>query len=156
ALVGCVRTFGGDLTPASGRCAKIEHPGAGFENAILVVDFDKLEGGAGTETFAPGARYVRIVELPLQPCHGRHGAALPAPYPHLQLALTAAARAGGHAEPHTWSSRIICTSMPSRRPRSATRSRVQGKTRRIASRMAHPASTRSARSAPMHGLATRS
>ena len=57
---------------------------------------------------------------------------------------------------HTPSCRIILMSMPSRSPRSATRSRWQGKARRIASRMAHPASTRSARSEPMHGLSARS
>ena len=65
-------------------------------------------------------------------------------------------RANAIAHRHTPSSRIICTSMPSRKPRSATRSRSQGNARRIASRMAQPASTKSARSAPMQGLATRS
>ena len=45
--------------------------------------------------------------------------------------------------------------MPSRRPRSAMRRRSDGKARRIASRMAQPASTRSARSRPMQGLAAR-
>ena len=54
------------------------------------------------------------------------------------------------------SSRIISTSMPSRRPRSATRSRGNGKALRIASRMAQPASTRSARSKLMQLLAARS
>ena len=56
----------------------------------------------------------------------------------------------------TPSAAIISVRMPSRRPRSATRSRFDGQTRRIASRMAQPARTRSARSAPMQGLATRS
>ena len=41
--------------------------------------------------------------------------------------------------------------MPSRRPRSATRRRSHGHVRSIASRMAQPASTRSARSRPMQG-----
>ena len=53
-------------------------------------------------------------------------------------------------------SAISSLRMPSRRPRSATRRRSDGHTARIASRMAQPASTRSARSAPMQGLATRS
>ena len=42
--------------------------------------------------------------------------------------------------------------MPSRRPRSAMRRRSDGNARRIASRMAQPASTRSARSRPMQGF----
>ncbi len=56
----------------------------------------------------------------------------------------------------TPSLRIISTSMPSRRPRSATRRRGNGNARRMASRIAQPANTRSARSVPMHGFCARS
>ena len=46
--------------------------------------------------------------------------------------------------------------MPSRMPRSATPSRSAGQMSRIDSRIAHPATTRSARSGPMHGSVRRS
>ena len=46
--------------------------------------------------------------------------------------------------------------MPSRMPRSATPSRSAGQRSRIVSRIAQPATTRSARSLPMHGTLARS
>src|SRR5262245_25814570 len=132
---------------------------------MLVVDFGKLVGGARPKAFAFGARDVGVVELTVEPQLGGQRAGLARAHLHLQgtlvqgtLALTRHSVAQGVPPPpfQAPSSRIICTSMPSRRPRSATRRRRHGKARRIASRMAQPASTRSARSAPMQALATRS
>src|SRR6185437_4458330 len=149
------------LAPASGRGTEVDHACAFLQEVGLVIDLDELEGGARTKSFALGARDVRIVELALQPELGREFAALTALDAHFKLAGAAGLASFAHGfvacpAPHTPSSRIICTSMPSRSPRSATRRRGQGNARRIASRMAQPASTRSARSAPMQGLATRS
>ena len=103
--------------------------------------FDQLERRARAESFAPGARHIGIVELALEPCFlGRR--LLLVLDADLQFAFAAAAAdLLGHglaslAAPQTPSSRIICTSMPSRSPRSATRSRSQGNARRIASRIA--------------------
>src|SRR6185503_18553770 len=147
-------TLGRDLAPAAWCGAEVNNTSAGFQQAIFVVDLDQLVGGARTHALALGARHIWIVKLALKPALLRHGAVLPGLQPHLERTLTHDAWPWLDAQ--TLSARIISTSMPSRRPRSATRRRVQGKTRRIASTMAQPASTRSARSAPMHGLATRS
>ena len=38
-----------DLAPAAGRGAEIDHPRAGLEQMLLVVDLDELEGGAASE-----------------------------------------------------------------------------------------------------------
>src|SRR5215472_6593480 len=140
----------GDFAPAARRGAEIDHAGTGFEQMKFVVDLGELVGGTGAKAFALGAGDVRVIELARQP-GARRGGALFAGLEQLCHAVPAA-----YASPQTRSSRIISTSMPSRRPRSATRSRGHGNARRIASRMAQPASTRSARSAPMHGLAARS
>src|SRR5262249_35933282 len=165
-----------DLAPAAGRRTQIDHPRPLLEQMVLVVDLDQLEGGAGAKTFALGARDVRVVELSFEPALRRRRTALARFEADLERAL---AGIRGHFDPtfgsdmaleprprpsqgvdpspaHAPSSRIICTSIPSRSPRSATRNRGQGNARRIASRIAQPASTRSARSAPMQGLATRS
>ena len=147
--------LGRHLAPAAGRRTEIDHARARLQNAMLVVDLGELEGGARATALALGARHVRIVELALQPtARGlRLALVLDADLePPLARDRRSWSRSG---RPHTPSSRIICTSMPSRRPRSATRRRGHGNARRIASRMAQPASTRSARSAPMHGFATR-
>jgi hypothetical protein len=80
---------------------------------------------------------------------GAQHARRPPPSPGFFTAMACAPDARRHHRRHQF------LNMPSRRPRSATRSRSDGHTRRIASRMAQPASTRSARSAPMQGLATR-
>src|SRR5262249_24284763 len=124
-----------------------------LDDVMLVVDLDQLERGARAIALALRPGDIRIVELALKPALGRHRLSLV-----LDANLEAAAGLLAHGAAPSFqapSSRIICTSMPSRRPRSATRKRSHGNARRIASRMAQPASTRSARSAPMQGLATR-
>ena len=139
-----------DLAPAAGRSAQIDHASPGLEHFILVVDLGELIGGARAKAFALGACHIRIAKLAFEPGAGRRCAAFLVLEPrHLLLCLCA------QASPQTPSSRIISTSMPSRKPRSATRNRGLGKARRMASRMAQPASTRSARSAPIQGLAAR-
>src|SRR5712672_466783 len=145
--------LGGDLGPAAGRRPEIDHAGAGLKKVDLVVDLDELVGGARAHAFALGARHVRIVELAVEP--ELRGERAPLAGAHLDLEAAFAASSGHGRPSHTPSARIISTSMPSRKPRSATRRRSHGKARRIASNMAQPASTRSARSAPMQGLATR-
>ena len=137
----------------------------GFRMLVAVVDLDQLVGGARAIALGLGALHIGVVDVALQPAARRF----------LQAALLldrgssarACRRPGllrllghGRAPPRqlrrqTPSSPISSLRMPSRRPRSATRSRSDGQTPRIASRMAQPASTRSARSAPMQGLATR-
>src|SRR5262249_38675620 len=132
-----------DLAPAAGRGAEIDHPRAWLGQMMLVVDLDQLEGGAGAKTFALGARHVRIVELSFEPALRRRRTAFARFEADLERAL---AGIRGHIDPtfgsdvaleprprpshgvdpsppQTPSSRIICTSMPSRSPRSATRSR---------------------------------
>ena len=121
---------------------------------MLVVDLGELEGGARAIAFALGARHIGIVELALEPAARGERAPLAGLDPNLEIAL-ARARASPCPLPRAVpdpSSRIICTSMPSRSPRSATRSRSHGNARRIASRMAQPASTRSARSRADAGI----
>ena len=145
-----------DLAPAAGRGAEIDHAAARLEQAILVVDLDQLVGGARAQALAPGARHIGVVELAFEPALLRDRAVLLRLEPHRQRPLVARRGHGACRGAQTSSARISSTSMPSRSPRSATRSRSHGNTRRIASRMAQPASTRSARSAPMQGLATRS
>lgn len=54
------------------------------------------------------------------------------------------------------SARMSWISMPSRKPRSAIRTRSAGNARRIASKIAQPARTRSARPCPIQPLAARS
>src|SRR5262249_39298477 len=148
--------LGRDLGPAARRRAEVDHARAFFEQAMLVVDLDQLERGAAAKTFALGPRHVGIVELPLEPAPRGDRAALRRFQPRLEPAPVRFYHGALAARSQIPSPRIICTSIPSRSPRSATRSRPQGNARRIASRMAQPASTRSARSAPMQPLATRS
>ena len=65
--VGGADALGGDLAPAAGRRAEIDHGHAGFEKMVLVVDFDQLVGRARAQAVALGLRHIGIVELPLQP-----------------------------------------------------------------------------------------
>src|SRR4029077_11354325 len=143
-----------DVAPAARRGPEIDHMRTRFEQAVLVVDLDQLVRGTRAHALALGAHDIRIVELALEPALLRDGAVLLCFQPHLERTLAHDACPWLAAQ--TLSARINSTSMPSRKPRSATRSRSHGKTRRIASRIAQPASTRSARSEPMQGLATRS
>jgi hypothetical protein len=134
---------------------------------MLVVDLDQLVGGARAVAVGLGALDIGIVHVALEPAARRFlEAAL-----LLDLGrMTRVAPAATSGLPASWSficpfrqlsgatrrrSAINSLNMPSRKPRSATRSLSDGHTARIASRMAQPASTRSARSAPMQGLATR-
>src|SRR3546814_6689951 len=96
--------------------------------------------------FRPGALHIGIVELPLQPAGGADLSSLG----RLHAGLEAAAPSGGaHI---LWPSRAISErNMPSRMPRSATPSVLAGQMSMIASKIAQPATTRSARSWSMHG-----
>ena len=155
--------LGRDLAPAAGRGAEIDHARAGLEQMMLVVDLDQLEGGARAKALALGARHIRIVELALEPELARTASGrLPVLTRTLSCALAAsvsslrchgaAARRRPRRRPRA-SSAPACLRAGRGRRRAAAR---HGNARRIASRMAQPASTRSARSAPMQGLATRS
>ena len=151
------------LAPAAGRGAEVDHARAGFQEMMLVVDLGQLEGGARAKALALGARHIGIVELALQPERGRQRALLGGLDPHLERALaapafsprdvTAAAPADDPRRRPRASSAPACLRAGRGRRRAAAGT---GNARRIASRMAQPASTRSARSAPMQGLATRS
>ena len=137
----------------------------GFEETVLVVDLDQLEGGARAKAFALGARHIGIVELALEPALRREPCGLLPVHPHLgarsprspRVSSGVARPAGASCAPATprprASSRPAC--LRAGRDRRCAGART-GSARRIASRMAQPASTRSARSAPMQGLATRS
>src|SRR5262249_54748367 len=106
--------------------AEIDHPRARLEEAMPVVDLGQLVGGARTKALALRPRHVGVVELPLEPLPRRLGAALRLAHPDLEVA-SAAARRAHECPAQALPSRIIGTSMPSRRPRSATRRRTHGK-----------------------------
>jgi hypothetical protein len=135
-LAGC------DLRPAARSRAKIHDALARLEELVLLVDLDQLIGGTGTVAFPLRPSDIGVVDLALQPLLGRErptAGGLQALLPSRQ----------------TLSSRIRFMRIPSRNPRSAMRRRSLGKARRIASRIAHPARTRSARSRPMQGFDAR-
>src|SRR5262249_23562179 len=136
---------------------EIDHARTGLEQAVFVVELDQLIGRARAEAFLLRLGYVRVVELALEPT--RRGDLAPARGLDARLEAAFAIALAGHQRvlrPKVPSALMRPTRMPSRRPRSATRRRRAGKASRIASRMAQPASTRSARSAPMQGCAARS
>ena len=136
------------LPSAAPTCAAatwLQPPGAaprstmrwpGFEQLVLVVDLDQLVGGARAIALAPGLRHIGIVELALEPAGSRRASAC-AP----SCTRVFSARPPSRPEPPpviaprprrcgpTRSSRISWLSMPSRRPRSAIRSRSAGKLR---------------------------
>src|SRR3546814_2781696 len=91
---------------------------------------------------------IGIVQLPLQPTGG--GGAATA------RGLDALLHPIDRHQKMCPSRTIIARNMPSRMPRSATFSSLAGQASNIASNMAQPATTRSARSSPMHALAARS
>ena len=66
----------GDLAPAAGRRAEIDHARARFEQTIFVVDLGELVGGARAKSLALGARDIRIVDLAFEPGPRRRRAAL--------------------------------------------------------------------------------
>ena len=90
--IATTRPFGadpprGDLAPAAGRGAEIDHACSGLEQTIFVVDLGKLVRGARAKSLALGARHVRIADLafepgprrrrpallPFEPCHDPSG-----------------------------------------------------------------------------------
>ncbi len=178
--------FRSDLAPSAGRGAKIDHHLPRFEKALLVVDLAQLISGARAEAVTLGLHDVRIVKLTFQPEFRRQLALAAGLHRHVQppggvfrhrsafqghdpqngnrisahpydvFAASSRHLDGFQAAGITPSARIISTSMPSRRPRSATRRRGSGNALRMASRMAHPASTRSARSVPIQAFFARS
>src|SRR3954468_301683 len=163
---GRANSFGGDLAPTAGRGAQIDHRDAVLQEMVLVVDLDQLERRTRAQAFALGLCHVGIVELPLQPkLRGQLALASGLDrdvqsaggiFRHNCLACPLRAIARYRDPLIAPSSRIISTSMPSRSPRSATRSRGSGNALRMASRIAQPARTRSARSALMQLLLARS
>src|SRR5262249_43470781 len=62
---------GRDLRPAPWRGAEIDDALARLQDAMLVVDFDQLEGRSRAPAFALRGGDIRIVELPLEPALGR-------------------------------------------------------------------------------------
>src|SRR5690606_22071930 len=152
-----------DLAPTARSRAEIHHLHAGRQDLVLFVDLDELVGRARAHALRIGAMHVRIVEMPFEPPARRilepgfldPGLQLTEPGASLLVFHDALAAAWHRLRRQTPSRAIISLSMPSRRPRSATLSRSDGHCRRIASRIAQPARTRSARSSPMQGLAFR-
>ena len=148
--------FDRHLGPAAWRGAKIDDALAGAQNPAPVIDLDQFEGGARAVAPPLGLGHVGVGELAGEPA-GRGGFAAfdrPRWRPRAAAAGSATAHLGGavgNAAPGC----IRPRRMPSRRPRSATLSRPTGHSRQIASRMAAPAITRSARSTPMQGWLTR-
>ena len=107
-----------------------------------LVELEQFVGGAAAVILRLGALDVGIVELPLEPARRRDFAALRG----LRSRFT-------RCQP---SRAISERRMPSRMPRSAMPRFSAGQISMIASRIAQPATTRSARSLPMQGRPERS
>src|SRR5262249_52159434 len=105
--------LGCDLAPSAGSGAEIEHPGALLQEMKLVVELEQLERGAAA--IAPGlcGMNVWIVDLSLKPTARRRRETPAVLDPRTDLSATGLA--GGHRRT------INSRSMPSRKPRSATR-----------------------------------
>jgi hypothetical protein len=82
---GGAHALGGDLRPASGRRAEIDHRRAGLEKSEPVVDLGQLEGRARAVALAFGFGHVGIVELALEPSPRRRLAALARLEAHLEV-----------------------------------------------------------------------
>ena len=65
--------FGGDLRPAPGRGAQVDHRHAGAEQPVALVDLGELVGRARAVALALRALHVRIVHVPAQPLLARMG-----------------------------------------------------------------------------------
>src|SRR6516164_8754425 len=65
----------GDLAPAAWRGAEIDDAGAGFKHFVTLIDFGELERRPRAETFAFGARHIRIADLAREPGARRRGPA---------------------------------------------------------------------------------
>ena len=130
-----------DLAPAARRNAEIDDRLDAFQQPEPLVELQQLVGGTAAVVLRLGAPDVRVVQLPFEPARRGDFAAL------------------GSLDPlhSSQPSRAISErKMPSRMPRSATPRFSAGQISMIASRIAQPATTRSARSLPMHGSAERS
>ena len=156
-----------DLRPAARRRAQVDDPAAAAQQAELVVELHQLERGARAQALLLRGADIGVVQLPLQPFLRRGGAAARGAQLDGQAARTRrllghrVRPAGGGAHRRRASGRrlrlrdwrIIRSSMPSRRPRSATVTSAIGQVWRIASNTAQPGSTNSTRSGPTQGCA---
>src|SRR5690606_38752631 len=183
-ILVCFHTRDGDLTPAPRGAAEIDHARTGTQQAVAIIHFQQLIGGAGTVAIPPRGMHIWVVQLAREPARGGVTAFPRGFHPHLEGACAArdgafacAALAGGLSRCLCHASTIsaarvplrrpprrlgraasACMSdirIPSRNPRSATRSLSAGHASAIASKIAQPASTRSARSCPTQGWAAR-
>src|SRR5690606_27547839 len=152
------RTLAHHLAPSPRRDAEIDDAFGALEQAEPVVEFDQLVRGAAPVAFGFGLLDVRVVELPLEPASGRGGATARGSDPPVRILARAAheptcfnPRKAAWAASPSASAAISPRRIPSRIPRSATPSRSAGQMSRMPSRMAQPATTRPARSWPMHG-----
>ena len=59
--------LGGNLRPAARCGAQVDDATRAFQDRVLLVDFQKLEGGAGAITLQLGALHIGIVDVALQP-----------------------------------------------------------------------------------------
>ena len=161
--------------PAAGRGAEIDDARAGLQQAVLVVDLDQLVGRARAIALALGGGHVGIVELPLEPAlrGGRCAACavfsrtlqlpLPAgPAPRCLPLATLRAMSLLYAGRRPAALAAVDAVLGHQRRQDAFAQAAVGDAQALArprpqqaSRMAQPASTRSARSRPMHGSATR-
>src|SRR3546814_185543 len=137
-----------DLAPAPRGGTQVDHVPHPFQEAEPLIKLDKLVGRARPIALRPRLVHIGIVQLPLQPTGG--GGAATA------RGLDALLHPIDRHQKMCPSRTIIARNMPSRMPRSATFSSLAGQASNIASNMAQPATTRSARSSPMHALAARS
>src|SRR6476661_1054457 len=112
-----------------------------FEEPEPLVELKQLVGRTAAVVFRLSALDIGIVELPLQPARRRDFATLGGPDPLHNFQPSRA---------------ISDRRMPSRMPRSATPRFFAGQISMMASRIAQPATTRSARSLPMQGSPERS
>ncbi len=112
------------LGPAAGCGAEIDQPGAGFQDLELIVELQQLEGSARAIAETLGLGHIGVIQLTLQPA-GRRDRALGG---GLDAGMQAAAARPcrfflvAHGGVPLASARIIDNRIPSRTPRSATRS----------------------------------
>ena len=130
-----------DLAPAARCNAKIDDGLHTPQQPEALIELDQLVGRSAAIILRLGALDIGVVELPLQPPSRRYFAPLGGPDP---LHKCQPSRA------------ISERRMPSRMPRSAMPRFLAGQISMIASRIAQPATTRSARSLPMQGSDERS
>src|SRR5690606_16065097 len=144
------------LAPPARRDAEVDHAPDALEKPETLVELEQLVRGPAAIAFGLGLLDVGVVELALEP--PRRGRRAPASRPDTPVHILSRA---AHSAPFFRRRRAVCAAkpsasaamrprrMPSRMPRSATPSRGAGQRSRMVSRIAHPATTRSARSLPM-------